>query len=94
MTRPSTGVYCVTLAPGIDISAIAPIAALDKHYSATTIPPPSPVHQQGSLEWDSIPEDCPTGTLEFDSIAQDFNDSTGALIGNIRSNQSFTVLIP
>src|SRR4051794_34686273 len=90
--RLSLGVYCVTLAPGIDVSTVAPVATLDKQDSATSIPPPGTSQDQGIIEWDSVPEDCPTGTLEFDSIKQGF--ASGSLVGNIRDDQSFTVLIP
>lgn len=92
VNRLSLGVYCVTLAPGIDLSTVAPIATLDKQDSATSIPPPSTSQDQGIIEWDSVPEDCPAGTLEFDSIKQGF--ASGSLVGNIRDDQSFTVLIP
>jgi hypothetical protein len=90
--RSSTGVYCVTLAPGIDLATVAPIVTLDKQDSATTIPPPSSEDDQGIVEWDSVNEDCPAGTLEFDSIIQSF--AAGSLVGNTRNDQSFMVLIP
>jgi hypothetical protein len=90
--RLSTGVYCVTLAAGIGLSTVAPVVTLDKQDSATNIPPPDPSDDQGIVEWDSVPEDCPAGTLEFDSIKQGFN--TGAFVGNVRDDQSFMVLIP
>jgi hypothetical protein len=92
VSHPNLGVYCVTLAAGIDLSTIAPIVTLDKQDSATTIPPPNSSNDQGIVEWDSVNEDCPAGTLEFDSIVQDFN--AGALVGNTRNDQSFMVLIP
>ena len=92
VNRLSLGVYCVTLATGIDLSTVAPIATLDKQDSATTIPPPGTSQDQGIIEWDSVPEDCPAGTLEFDSIKQGF--ASGSLVGNIRDDQSFMVLIP
>jgi hypothetical protein len=92
VTHPNTGVYCVTLAAGINLSTIAPIVTLDKQDSATSIPPPNTSQDQGIVEWDSVPEDCPAGTLEFDSIKQGF--ASGSLVGNIRDDQSFMVLIP
>ena len=92
VTHPNLGVYCVTLAAGIDLSTVAPIVTLDKQDSATNIPPPDTSDDQGIVEWDSVPEDCPAGTLEFDSIKQGF--ASGSLVGNIRDDQSFTVLIP
>jgi hypothetical protein len=92
VNRLSLGVYCVTLAAGIDLSTVSPIVTLDKQDSATSIPPPDTSHDQGIIEWDSVPEDCPAGTLEFDSIKQGF--ASGSLVGNIRDDQSFMVLIP
>jgi hypothetical protein len=92
VSHPNTGVYCVTLAAGINLSTIAPIVTLDKQDSATSIPPPNTSQDQGIVEWDSVPEDCPAGTLEFDSIKQGF--ASGSLLGNMRDDQSFMVLIP
>jgi hypothetical protein len=92
VARQSLGVYCATLAPGIELASVAPLATLDKQDSATTIPPPGTSDDQGIVEWDSVPEDCPSGTLEFDSIKQGF--ASGALVGNQRDDQSFTLLIP
>jgi hypothetical protein len=90
--RQSIGVYCVTLAPGIQLGTIAPIVTLDKQDSATTVPPQGNSDDQGIVEWDSVPEDCPAGTLEFDSIKQGF--ASGALLSNMRDDQSFMLLIP
>jgi hypothetical protein len=92
VSHPNLGVFCLTLAPEIDLATVAPVVTLDKQDSATTIPPPSNSDDQGIVEWDSANEDCPGGTLEFDSIIQNFN--AGALIGNQRNDQSFMVLIP
>jgi hypothetical protein len=92
VTRLGLGVYCATLAAGINLATVAPLATLDKQDSATTIPPPSTSDDQGIVEWDSVPEDCPAGTLEFDSIKQGF--ASGTLVGNQRDDQSFTLLIP
>jgi hypothetical protein len=90
--RQSTGVYCVTLAPGISLSSIAPVITLDAQFSATTIPPAGNSDDEGIVEWDSVPEDCPAGTLEFDSLKQGF--ITGSLNSNLRDDQAFTLLIP
>ena len=91
VNRPFNGVYCVTLAPGIDVSTIAPVVTLDKHDSATNFMPDAN-NDQGIIEWDSVNEDCPAGQLEVDSFEQQFTG--GALIGNIRDNQSFMIFIP
>lgn len=93
VARQSLGVYCATLAPGIGLTTVAPIATLDKEDSATTIPHGGGIDDdEGIVEWDSVAEDCPAGTLEFDSIKQGF--ASGALVGNLRDDQSFTLLIP
>ncbi len=89
----TTGLYCVTLAPGIDTSTIAPIVSLDKHDDALTVPPSGPGDDFGILEWDSVNEDCPAGQLEFDSFSVNF-DAAGAHQTNTRSDQSFMFLIP
>ncbi|HKP90239.1 MAG TPA: hypothetical protein VJT75_09720 [Thermoleophilaceae bacterium] len=91
-SRPSDGVYCVTLAAGIALGSVAPIITLDAQFSATTIPPQGNSDDEGIIEWDSVPEDCPAGTLEFDSLKQGF--VSGSLNQNLRDNQSFSVLIP
>jgi hypothetical protein len=91
-TRPTTGVYCVTLAPGIQLGTVAPVITLDAEFSATTIPPQGNSDDEGIVEWDSVPEDCPAGSLEFDSLKQGF--ISGALNSNLRDDQAFTVLIP
>lgn len=91
-TRPFDGVYCVTLAAGIGLGTVAPVVTLDAQDSATTIPPQGNSDDQGIVEWDSVPEDCPQGALEFDSLKQGFVN--GALNQNLRDNQSFTVFIP
>jgi hypothetical protein len=93
VNRPSIGLYCVTLASGIDVSSIAPIVSLDKHDDALTVPPASPADDFGILEWDSLNEDCPAGQLEFDSFVVNF-DAAGAHQTNARSDQSFMFLIP
>jgi hypothetical protein len=90
--RQSTGVYCVTLAPGISLSSIAPVITLDAQFSATTIPPAGNSDDEGIVEWDSVPEDCPAGTLEFDSLKQGF--ISGSLNSNLRDDQAFTLVIP
>lgn len=90
--KDSTGVYCVTLAPGISLGSVAPVVTLDAAFSATTIPPQGNSDDEGIIEWDSTPEDCPAGTLEFDSLKQGF--ISGALNSNLRDDQAFTVLIP
>jgi hypothetical protein len=92
VTRPNVGVYCVKLAAGINLSTVAPVVTLDAQDSATTIPPQGNSDDEGIIEWDSVPEDCPVGTLEFDSLKQGF--IAGSLNQNIRDDQSFTVLIP
>jgi hypothetical protein len=90
--RQSTGVYCVTLAPGISLSSVAPVVTLDAQFSATTIPPAGNSDDEGIIEWDSVPEDCPAGTLEFDSLKQGF--ISGSLNSNLRDDQAFSLLIP
>jgi hypothetical protein len=90
--RQTTGVYCVTLAPGISLASVAPVITLDAQFSATTIPPQGNSDDEGIVEWDSVPEDCPAGTLEFDSLKQGFIN--GSLNQNLRDDQAFTVLIP
>jgi hypothetical protein len=89
----TTGLYCVTLASGIDVSSIAPITSLDKHFSALTVPPGGATDSQGFLEWDSVPEDCPAGQLEFDSLRVT-HDFGGNQVTNQRHDQAFMFLIP
>ena len=89
----TTGLYCVTLASGIDLSSVAPIVSLDKQDDALTVPPSSAGDDFGILEWDSVNEDCPAGTLEFDSFSVNFT-AGGAHETNTRNNQSFMFLIP
>ena len=91
-TRPSDGVYCVTLAAGIGLGTVAPVVTLDAQDSATTIPGVDNSDDEGIIEWDSVPDDCPAGSLEFDSLKQGF--ISGSLNKNLRDNQSFTLLVP
>jgi hypothetical protein len=97
VSRPDVGVYCVTLAAGIDPATAVLLVTPDSQQNGT-----SPTAENVSVvEWDSQVDGCPAGTLEVNTFVYDgdpIDDDSGG--GNtsgddlIANNEAFSFAVP
>jgi hypothetical protein len=67
VSRPDVGVYCITLAAGIDPATAVLLVTSDNQQNGT-----SPAAENVSVvEWDSQVDGCPAGTLEVNTFVYD-----------------------
>lgn len=97
VSRPDAGVYCITLAAGLDPATSVLLVTPDNQQNGT-----SPAAENASVvEWDSQVDGCPAATLEVNTFVYDGdpvdNDAGGAdapgddLVAN---NEAFSFAVP
>jgi hypothetical protein len=97
VSHPAPGVYCITPAAGIDPNNSVLVVTSDQQANGT-----GPAAENHSVvEWDSVVDECPAGTLEVNTFLYDGDDvdnDTGA--GNSPgddltvNNEGFSFAIP
>jgi hypothetical protein len=97
VSRPATGVYCITPAAGIDPANSVLVATPDSEQNGTN----PATENESVVEWDSGLDGCPAGTFEVNTFLHDGdgtdNDTGG---GNTTgdtlapNNESFSFAIP
>jgi hypothetical protein len=97
VSRPDVGVYCITLAAGIDPAAAVLLVTPDNQQNGT-----NPGAESVSVvEWDSQVDGCPAGTLEVNTFVYDGDDidndgGTANSAGDdlIVNNEAFSFAVP
>jgi hypothetical protein len=86
------GRYCIELAAGIDPSQVEPVAIANYDNDNTPIGGGADSNDLTIVQIASDALDCPAGRLEVVTGVQNFE--FGALVGNIRTDQGFFVIVP
>jgi hypothetical protein len=97
VSRPDVGVYCITLAAGIDPATAVLLVTPDNQQNGT-----NPGAESVSVvEWDSQVDGCPAGTLEVNTFVYDGDDidndgGTANSAGDdlIVNNEAFSFAVP
>jgi hypothetical protein len=97
VSRPDVGVYCITLAAGIDPATAVLLVTSDSQQNGT-----SPAAENVSVvEWDSQVDGCPAATLEVNTFVYDGDpiddDSGGANTPGddlVANNEAFSFAVP
>ena len=69
VTKPFTGVYCITPGAGIDANTTGVVATPDPHGAYFK-------DQDADVEWDSLRRDCPAGTFEINVFVNGGNNAS------------------
>jgi hypothetical protein len=101
VTNPHAGIFCITLAAGIDPASTGAVVGPDLATDTTGIGP-GDNQDQAIAEWDSSAGNCPAGTLEVvtgtRTITTAPDPQGGATflttVSNKPLNQSFFVTVP
>jgi hypothetical protein len=98
VTHPTSGIYCITLAAGIDSASAVLVVGPDYSNNGTR----TGVDTASVVEWDAAANGCPSGTLEvrtfvYDGDPLDNNDGTGDLASGdslTEDPESFAFVVP
>ena len=90
----ASGIYCISI-PGISSASSVMSVNLDFAGSATTEPPAAPGDSEGVVEVSFAPAaPCTAGQFEVHTLAQTFDATTGAQLGNDADDQPFVFIVP
>ena len=98
VTKPDTGIYCITLAAGIDPSTTVMVVGPDSSDNETNTGASA---DESYAEWVSQGTDCPAGALEvftylYDGDGTDNDNGGGNTAGDnlAYDDESFSFLVP
>jgi hypothetical protein len=105
VTNPVTGVFCISLAAGIDASSTGAVVTPDIADDATDLQlgvGAGNTNAQAIVEWEPTANRCPAGALEVETAVREelaaADPQGGATfitgVANVQSNQPFFIVVP